>query len=375
MFYVSADAGGHPITCKCCSDVQPALWAVHGVLMDVDPEAAIASLKFDGDLDRYPDDPFLAIELKLAALLATTYGLKTIEVEAVIRKGLEYPFDQRNLDAALDKASVIMGQVIDDDTRYDIAVMINRLMTKGATDFANGDPEPAEDEEARNTAIPLQTEEEKNHAGLFAGLLAGAGLLTFSGGRKIIPGKGTILEGAPSSHLVMNGIVRAANYYTNRHFNEQVIPDIQNRVQALLDGTNPTDVPDVTDIIEGLGKRLKSVPYWRVVANAAASRAYHYGALKAAQMTSVTQYRLVAVLDEKTSEICIDMHDKVFWVADAVQLLEQAADADPEEVKDIMPWLRDVDGLDNDALRALGFIVPPFHGNCRTTVQFIYGGQ
>lgn len=180
-----------------------------------------------------------------------------------------------------------------------------------------------------------------------------------------------IIADAPSRRAVFEGMVRSSKFRTNEFFNTQVMPALQRQVNAVLDGTAATGQPDLTAIRAVLDRRLKTVPYWRVVANAAASRSYHYGYLKAAQFQGFRAYRFVAVIDERTSEICNHMDGREWPIADVVNLMERTAMSDDiEEVKRLLPWAKfdDIKELNNDALRDIGVMVPPLHGNCRSTI-------
>jgi hypothetical protein len=60
-----------------------------------------------------------------------------------------------------------------------------------------------------------------------------------------------------------------------------------------------------------------------------------------------------------------------FWIADAVNLIERAAFSDdPEAASRIMPWRQAGEVKDKNAqeLRDLGFLVPPAHPHCRSTL-------
>lgn len=175
-----------------------------------------------------------------------------------------------------------------------------------------------------------------------------------------------ITRGAPSVEEVLDGIRRTARWNSNEFFNAQIVPAIQRQVEAVLSGTGALEEMNLTPIRETLDRRLRSVPYWRVVGNAAASRAFHYGQLKAGQMQQRQTVQFVAVLDDRTSEICRYMDGTTWNVGDVVGLVEQAARSDdPDEVKRVMPWprFRDIDGLDSRSLREMGVAVPPLHGN------------
>jgi hypothetical protein len=173
---------------------------------------------------------------------------------------------------------------------------------------------------------------------------------------------------------VIDGMTRSAKYYSNEFFNKHVMPALENAVNLAVTGNQPAGTAGFKFVQQTLNARLKSVPYWRLVANAAASRSYHYGLLKGGSAIGRTGYRYEAVIDERTSEVCRVLHGREWRIDDAVGLIEKIASAeDPEEVKSISPWLKpsDVEGLTNKELRDLGVILPPAHGNCRSTLVLI----
>lgn len=184
-----------------------------------------------------------------------------------------------------------------------------------------------------------------------------------------------VFRSLESRSSILDGMVKSTKYYTNNYFNRFVVPELQDAVERqFITGSGGTEAfRAVQDL---LNKRLKSVPYWRVVANAGASRSYHYGMLKSGAMTGYRGYVLDAVMDEKTSKTCRMLDGREFWVADAVQLIERTALATSvEEVKDLQPWLsyKDIAELSTADLATKGVMVPPFHGNCRTTLRLISG--
>jgi hypothetical protein len=121
----------------------------------------------------------------------------------------------------------------------------------------------------------------------------------------------------------------------------------------------------------------------------------------------VRQYRIEAVLDEQTTNICRYLHGKTFSVADALRRFDRIEQLeDPEAIKQAMPWVREaqdrdtgrtrlyVDGgagrtdiaevtrsamgtrddrgdfrpLVSDAILSdMGIGYPPYHGLCRST--------
>jgi len=268
-------------------------------------------------------EDFLKEELLIAAALAIAVAEKGNEIEPIIAKAVkENP--TALLGDAFQKASKIMKSSFDTgDTASVVSDNINEAMDKGA----------------------------------------------YASSRV----KG-YLDNVTSRKRLLEGMIKSSKYYTNEYFNNHVIPALYKEVEKILSSPTPVQEGGFNEVMEVLSKRLKSVPYWRVVANAAASRAYHYGVLKAGQLQGVRGYRIVAVLDARTSAICRKMNGKEFWLSNAIDLMERAATATDEEIKTVHPWVKfaDVENLSNKQLADAGVIMPPFHGNCRSTVAAIY---
>jgi predicted outer membrane lipoprotein len=337
----------HEPRCKCsgCSSLRPALWGVYTGLMDYDFEIAKKDMEED-DEDLVPD-PFMREELELGLILAAAFGVALATALPIVDRMFRPPVSSQKILAGLDDMAAIMSNAITPDVERRIDQVVARSISYGVldSDASVGGRRPDRPASVR-------------------GVLLGS-TAAFAG---------TVLENAPSAALVRQGIVASSKYYTNRFFNTFIIPEITSRVDRLLAGTPFNEVANLSALREVLDRRLKTVPYWRLVANAGASRAYHYGYLKAAELRGVTQYRFTAVLDEKTSEICRHMDGKVFSVSTASRLMEKVAEApDIEQVKTLMPWLsfKEVRDLSDDELERLGVITPPLHGNCRSTLVIL----
>jgi hypothetical protein len=173
---------------------------------------------------------------------------------------------------------------------------------------------------------------------------------------------------------MINGMNRAAKYYTNEFFNTQVMPSLYGAVDRVLYGDQTGAKAAFTLVRETLDKRLKSVPYWNVVANAATSRSYHYGMLRAGQFAGKSSFRYVAVMDKRTSDICTNMNGREWTISVGLNLMQRVINAEhPEDLKTITPWMKyqDMKNLDESALAEAGVIVPPLHGRCRSTIALI----
>lgn len=168
---------------------------------------------------------------------------------------------------------------------------------------------------------------------------------------------------------IVSGMVASARYSTNNYFNTQVMPALVDAVHAAVLSGRAGDGEQLRAIKAMLDRRLRSVPYWNLVANAASSRAYHYGFLKVAQAAGVTTIRYSATIDSLTSDMCIMLNGTTWRVGDLVLLADRITLArDVEDVKTITPWLKadDVRDFTPDQLLAAGVAIPPVHGNCRS---------
>lgn len=128
--------------------------------------------------------------------------------------------------------------------------------------------------------------------------------------------------------------------------------------------------------------------YFNGVAINAATTARVTGAMFEMRDLGITKYRVVSVLDERTTPICVHLDGKLFSVDDAAARMDKiVGSGTPEEIKDLHPWrpndfltdLSDV-GVDlkpgvqlSDAAAVktaeAGFGFPPYHFGCRTTVD------
>ena len=141
--------------------------------------------------------------------------------------------------------------------------------------------------------------------------------------------------------------------------------------------------------------------YWEVVAGSFIGRGRAFAQHSAYAEAGIDRYRIVAVLDERTTACCRFMNGKTFSVRAALDDLSSLDDLDdPEAIKRASPWIRvrggqlyadhrsgrvhlaDIvrDGfgqrddlgefrvhVDDDRLAELGLSSPPFHALCRTT--------
>jgi len=177
----------------------------------------------------------------------------------------------------------------------------------------------------------------------------------------------------PQTQQILKDMVGSTKYFTNQYFTDHVVPDLTKIISDTIAAGGNIDANAYTAVREAMEKRLKNVPYWRIVANASASRGFHYGAVKTGLLNGYQAYKWKSIIDSKTSKICRHLNGKEFWLADAELQVTRAAMAQGDEIKYVAPWLRENQIVDKDAneLRELGVIMPPAHGSCRSTIEFI----
>ncbi|QIG76080.1 head morphogenesis protein [Rhizobium phage RHph_I4] len=285
------------------------------------------------------NDPFLEYELVIASVLAERASDFIPEAEEIIEKAFYIPVTQK---AAGDRTREYTARIEEAIAAVEQA---QRLW--------------------ENKGLSISSENAISYA-LGDALTAGT--------KSAYDMTGSLMQLSNQARATMiDGMLAASKYYSNAFFNAQVMPAL---VRAIQLGAGTTGDNLIWSTIKDvLNKRLKTVPYWRVVANAAASRAYHYGILKSGQAAGRRFFQYHAVLDAKTSTVCWSLHGTQWPVADAISLIERIASAQPEEVKTLAPWLKesDIEQLLQSpmGLRALNIVVPPVHGNCRSTIILV----
>lgn len=278
-------------------------------------------------------DLFLPEELAVAALLASAFKDRGMAVRHYLVEAISGFASSQRILAALDTMNGSMRETFSDVSER-VGEELGRTLNRGAWQVPNG-------------------------------FVAG------QNGPSVDPGYGTVLQNLRQVEILHAGIVNAARYSTNTFFNNQIIPAIERQMANLIQGVSS---PDFSPILETLDARLRSVPYWRLIASAAASRGFHYGYTKAAEVLGYTDYQFVAVVDDKTSDVCLAMNGKRFKISAAVDIMERVAEAEnPDDFKNITPWLgaEQIKSLSDSELIASGVLIPPLHPFCRSTIELV----
>lgn len=186
-------------------------------------------------------------------------------------------------------------------------------------------------------------------------------------------GASTILNRNPILEHIVKGMVDSAKYYTDNFFDRIVLPRLTKTVNQVL--TNGIDGPlkEVEHLHEIMKFNLTGQsPYWRLVANSSTSRAYNYGIVKSGFVSGYREYEFVAVMDERTTDICQRNNKRRWKVYDACKHYETLATMSPEEMAKKYPF--NTEKLDNNESHSMKEdepAYPPLHFGCRSCVRLV----
>lgn len=337
----------HLLNCTCCAqETSKAFWAepvTEKAFADRITTRLANSLlvglsqKADEDGGENGGDEFIEEELALSALLA----LLLFQRGAAAKTKLFELLDVVNastveMEDALLEFEKAMGASLSKIEQDDFRAIIGRLMNTGAAQVPGG--------------------------------LVGTNI-------SAIPGVGTIMDGYPmvgnSANFLYDRLEESIRNFASRF----IVPAVRNGIENVRATTDPTLPHIYSDLKLLVDSRLQGTAYWDVVANATASRSYHYGLLKAATIQRFRTFQFVAVIDSVTTPICRAMNGRVFSVQSALDLMEDAfSSPDLETYKETMPWFTSDEGIadaDEAVLSAAGILIPPLHARCRSTIRLI----
>jgi len=148
----------------------------------------------------------------------------------------------------------------------------------------------------------------------------------------------------------------------------------QGYTQEMLTETLKQQFSDITD---------KSQAYWQGLAEHTALRIREFGRLQGYKKAQAQYYKLVVILDDRTSDICraLAAQDKVYSLNDAIEVMDNLMELDTksnslddarEYIKALAPWVKNDQIVYNNQDEPIGVSgahtpIPPFHWKCRTT--------
>jgi SPP1 gp7 family putative phage head morphogenesis protein len=163
-------------------------------------------------------------------------------------------------------------------------------------------------------------------------------------------------------------------YWIHDYYNRRVSGQFAKVVaEGMAEGLGRNEmgvvVKDFFSKYPGLANKPDS--YYRLLSANAMNRSRNFGIMQGFEDAGIESYRIVAVMDERTSPICRKMNNTVISVKQGIAHRNALMAAEtPEDVKAIAPWPTptQIETLDVDQLSGLGVKVPPFHGFCRSTI-------
>jgi SPP1 gp7 family putative phage head morphogenesis protein len=208
-----------------------------------------------------------------------------------------------------------------------------------------------------------------------------------------------------SDHLVKS----TGNFVTNeyRERNEAFGEEAKRIIEAGVErGAGRAELADELEAAARGKIEGRSNFYWEVIAGAFVGRGRSFSQLSGYAEAGIDEYEIVAMLDERTTQICRYLNGKTFSVRQGLDAFErQERISDPELIKKVAPWGRiakdgqgremiyvnhqdgrravavversgfgnrdDVGefsrGRSSAELASLGLGFPPYHGLCRST--------
>lgn len=148
----------------------------------------------------------------------------------------------------------------------------------------------------------------------------------------------------------------------------------QQVVQQVVQKLEPDQyVKDFTSFARDGDKLLQ------LISSQHSSRLSTWGFVAEAEILEVTQYRVTAVLDGRTSDFCRMMNGHIFEVADARRTVNQVLALDsPDDIKNVQPWpnqskanIEEFRKMSAADLTARNLHIPPYHPHCRTLLTIV----
>ena len=131
----------------------------------------------------------------------------------------------------------------------------------------------------------------------------------------------------------------------------------------------------------------KSVYYWQGLAEHTALRIREFGRLEGYRKANARYYKLIIILDDRTSDICraLAAQDKIYPLNDALEVRDNLMALDTksgslddarEYIKALAPWVKEDQIVYDREENPIGVSgthtpFPPFHWRCRTTTEIL----
>ena len=186
----------------------------------------------------------------------------------------------------------------------------------------------------------------------------------------------------------LSAIIQKQNvFWVGNHFNADVSEKFKDTLHtAIKEGYTKAQLSNLLktqfkDIIN------KGGHYFNGLAQHTALRVREFGRLSGYEKAGAVGYRLMVIVDDRTSDICMALHNenKIYPLDEAIDTRDQLMSIDMkpnnldkarDQIKAIAPWVNDNNVIYNNAEKPIGVRgaytpFPPFHWKCRTTTEIV----
>ncbi len=189
---------------------------------------------------------------------------------------------------------------------------------------------------------------------------------------------------SPTDQRNIDMVKRQQVFWLKSHYDSAV----SKRMQAVLDHAFEDNLSN-QELADDLQKEFKEImkgsrSYFEGLAEHTGLRIREFGRLKNYEKVGAQYYKIVAVMDERTSDICRALNGKIFPLEPALNAMNamfevnehQSFEEAKEELKRIAPFVRD-NQVEYDSsgkptgIHGMHTPFPPFHWRCRTRTVLV----
>jgi SPP1 gp7 family putative phage head morphogenesis protein len=173
-------------------------------------------------------------------------------------------------------------------------------------------------------------------------------------------------------------------FWLKNHYDSAVSKKMQDVLNQAFENnlTNEELADNLQDEFKDIMKAGR--PYFEGLAEHTGLRIREFGRLKNYEKIGATHYKIVAVMDERTSDICRALDGKIFPLQPALKTMEAmfkiqenySFEEAKDHLKELAPFVRE-DQIETDSqgnpigVRGSHTPFPPFHWRCRTRTVVI----
>ena len=169
-------------------------------------------------------------------------------------------------------------------------------------------------------------------------------------------------------------------FWLKEHYGGSTSEKLQAILQTSI-GENWNTIKLAEKLKGNFGEMVKqSDVYFQGLAEHTGLRVREFGRLNNYKRLGVTHYKIIAVIDERTSEICRYLNGKIFPVTPALQKMDAMFEVHDDEtvnetkdrLKRLAPFVKDKDipALSSGEME-LESLFPPFHWRCRSRTVMV----